>query len=120
MMIWLLAVLAVAAAVGPRSRVPLPVVLALAGTALGLVPGMPEMRLDPELILVAFLPPLLYADAFDTSWIDFQRWIRPIAMLATGLVAFTILVVGVTAHAFMPDLPWAACFVLGAIVSPTD
>ena len=119
-MIWLLAVLAVAAAVGPRLPVPMPVVLALAGAALAFVPEVPHLKLDPDLILIGFLPPLLYADAFDTSWIDFRRWLRPIVMLAVGLVAFTILVVGVTAHACLPDLPWPACFILGAVVSPTD
>ncbi len=72
------------------------------------------------MILAIFLPPLLYADAWDASWIDFRRWLRPILQLAIGLVAFTILVVGLVAHAAMPSLPWAACFLLGAIVSPTD
>src|SRR5207249_3868532 len=69
MMIWLLAVLAVATAIGPRLPVPMPVVLALAGAALAFVPEVPHLKLDPDLILIGFLPPLLYADAFDTSWI---------------------------------------------------
>jgi CPA1 family monovalent cation:H+ antiporter len=95
-------------------------VLALAGLAIAFVPGLPERPLDPELILFALLPPVLYADAFDTSWVDFRRWLRPILMLAIGLVAVTILAVGLVAKWMLPELPWAACFVLGAIVSPTD
>jgi CPA1 family monovalent cation:H+ antiporter len=71
-------------------------------------------------VLSVFLPPLLYADAWDASWVDFRRWLRSILQLSVGLVAFTILVVGVVAHAAMPGVPWAACFLLGAIVSPTD
>jgi monovalent cation/hydrogen antiporter len=119
-LIALLALIAAAGALASRFRLPLPVVLALAGILLAFVPGLPRARLDPELVLVLFLPPLLYADAFDTSWVDFRRWLRPIAMLAVGLVAWTILVVGLVARAMLPELPWPACFILGAIVSPTD
>ncbi len=119
-LIALLALIAGAGAVASRVRLPLPVVLALAGIALAFVPGLPRARLDPDLVLVLFLPPLLYADAFDTSWVDFRRWLRPIAMLAVGLVAATILVVELVAHALLPELPWPVCFILGAIVSPTD
>jgi Na+/H+ antiporter len=116
----MLAVLALGSVIAPRLRVPQPVLLALCGIGLVYVPGLKQRELDPDLILVLFLPPLLYADTFATSWVDFRRWIRPILMLAVGLVAATILAVGLTAHAFLPDLPWAVCFVLGAIVSPTD
>ncbi|MFN0243213.1 MAG: Na+/H+ antiporter [Planctomycetota bacterium] len=115
-----LAVIALVNLFGRRLRAPVPVLLALAGALLAFVPGLPHVELDPDLILVLFLPPLLYADAFDTSWIDFRRWLRPILLLAFGLVGFTILVVGLVAHACLPELPWPACFILGAIVSPTD
>jgi CPA1 family monovalent cation:H+ antiporter len=115
-----LAVIAIVHLFGQRSRVPVPVLLGLAGAVLAFVPGLPHVELDPDLILILFLPPLLYADAFDTSWVDFQRWLRPILLLAFGLVAFTILVVGLVAHVFLPQLPWPVCFILGAIVSPTD
>lgn len=115
-----LAVIAVVNLFGQRLRAPVPVLLALAGALLSFVPGLPRVELDPDLILVVFLPPLLYSDAFDTSWIDFRRWLRPILSLAFGLVAFTILVVGLVAHRFLPHLPWPVCFILGAIVSPTD
>lgn len=116
----LLAALALSAWAARRARLPQPVLLALLGLGLALAPGVPRTPLDPDLILVLFLPPILYADAFDTSWVDFRRWLRPILMLAVGLVGFTILVVGVVTHALLPELPWAACFLLGAIVSPTD
>lgn len=116
----LLAALAGVHLLAQRVSTPAPILLAIVGAAVALIPGLPRLRLDPDLILVLFLPPLLYADAFDTSWIDFRRWLRPILMLAVGLVLLTTLVVGLVAHAFMPSIPWAVCFVLGAIVSPTD
>ncbi|MSR62920.1 MAG: Na+/H+ antiporter [Planctomycetes bacterium] len=116
----LLAAIALTAIVAPRIRVPLPIALTGVGLALALVPGLPHQRLDPDLVLLGFLPPLLYADAFHTSWVDFRRWLRPILMLAIGLVAVTILTVGLAAHALFPALPWAACFTLGAVLSPTD
>src|SRR5262245_22324491 len=119
-LIVLLAAVALVAAVADRVRVPPPLLFIVAGLIVSLLPGIPEVHLDPELILLGFLPPLLYADAFETSWRDFRRWLRPILMLAIGLVAATILAVGLTAKRFFPDLPWAVCFVLGAIVSPTD
>lgn len=117
-LIVLLGALALATLVAPRLRISSPVLLAMVGVGVGLVPSM-RIPLDPDLVLVAFLPPLLYADAFQTSWTDFRRWMRPILMLAVGLVAATIVAVGFVAHWLLP-LPWAACFLLGAIVSPTD
>jgi len=119
-LIAVLAALAVATLAAPRLRVPPPLALALAGMALAFVPEVRSLAIDPGLILAGFLPPLLYADAFETSWRDFRRWLRPILMLAVGLVAATILTVGVVAHALLPGLPWSVCFVLGAVVSPTD
>jgi CPA1 family monovalent cation:H+ antiporter len=116
----LLAVVACVGAVAPRLRVPYPILLAAAGLLAAVVPGVPTLPLDPDLILLIFLPPLLYSDAFQSSWLDFRRWLRPIAMLAIGLVAATTLLVGLVAKACFPDLPWAACFILGAVVSPTD
>jgi CPA1 family monovalent cation:H+ antiporter len=105
--------------VAPRLRLPLPIAMTLAGLVLALV-GPDGPRVDPNLILLVFLPPLLYADAFHTSWYDFRRWLRPIMMLAVGLVAFTTLTVGLTARWLFPELPLVACFALGAILSPTD
>jgi len=119
-LIALLAVTALGHLLAPRLGAPAPVLLALAGALLGFIPGVPHVELDPDLILVLFLPPLLYSDAFNTSWVDFRRWFRPILSLAVGLVVLTIVVVGLLTHALLPGLPLAACFILGAIVSPTD
>lgn len=115
-----LVVIAGIAWAGRRLELSVPVALAVAGFLWSLVPGLSAPEIEPEVILAVFLPPLLYADAWEASWIDFRRWLRPILQLAIGLVAFTILAVGVAAKALMPELPWAACFLLGAIVSPTD
>jgi monovalent cation/hydrogen antiporter len=101
-------------------RVPYPILLVLGGLALGFMPGIPEVQLDPDLVLALFLPPLLYGSAFFTSLRDLRRELRPISLLAIGLVLLTTAGVGVTAHLLIPGLPWAAAFALGAIVSPTD
>jgi len=116
----LLSVLAAVHLISTRVTTPAPILLAIAGAAIALIPGLPHLRLDPDIILVLFLPPLLYADAFNTSWIDFRRWLRPIMALAVGLVALTTFTVGVVTHYLLPQVPWPVCFILGAIVSPTD
>ena len=102
-----------------RLRLPRAMALILGGIGLALSPT-PDMEMDPELVLVLFLPPLLMSSAWFTSWRDFRADIRIILQLAVGAVVFTTLVVGVVAHLVMPTLPWAACFALGAIVSPPD
>ncbi len=94
--------------------------LILGGAALAMIPGTPNLQLNPDLALVLFLPPLLIGDAFFTVWRDFRANLRIILQLAIGAVAFTTFVVGVVAHVVVPGLPWAACFALGAIVSPPD
>ena len=104
----------------PKLRIPYPILLVLGGLALGFAPGLPEIDLPPELVLVGVLPPLLYSAAFFTSLRDLRANVRPIGLLAVGLVLLTIVVVAVVAHTIVPGLPWAAAFVLGAVVSPTD
>jgi monovalent cation/hydrogen antiporter len=104
----------------PMARVPYPILMVLGGLVLSFVPGLPEFELPPELVLVAFLPPLLYSAAFFTSLRDLRANIYPISLLSIGLVAATTVGVAVVAHAVVDDLPWAAAFVLGAAVSPTD
>jgi Na+/H+ antiporter len=104
----------------PMTRIPYPILLVLGGLALSLVPGLPDFELPPEIVLIGFLPPLLYGAAFFTSLRDLRANLRPIGMLSIGLVAATTLVVGVVAHTVIEGLPWSAAFVLGAIVSPTD
>jgi Na+/H+ antiporter len=106
--------------VAPALRVPYPILLVLGGLALGLVPGMPEFELRPELVFFGVLPPLLYGAAFFTSLRHLRASARPIGALAVGLVVATTIGVAVVAHAFVDGLSWGSAFVLGAIVSPTD
>jgi CPA1 family monovalent cation:H+ antiporter len=94
--------------------------LLLGGGALAFLPGIPEISLDPELALVLFLPPLLMDGAYYTAFGRFRRHLPGILSLAIGAVLFTTLVVAVTVKWLVPGLPWAACFALGAIVSPPD
>src|SRR5438105_14367093 len=96
--------------------VPYPILLVIGGLLLGLIRGVPRVRLEPELVFLFFLPPLLYPAAFFTSWRDFHANLRPILPLAVGLVLFTTAAVGFLAHYFIQDLPLAAAFVLGSIV----
>ncbi len=99
---------------------PYPIALVIGGAALGFVPHLPQFPFDPDAILVLFLPPILYQAALLTSWRDFRANIRSIGLLAIGLVLVTTLAVGAVLKMVVPDLPWAAAFVLGAIVSPPD
>lgn len=99
---------------------PYPVILVVAGLAVSFVPGLPSIELNPNVVFFYFLPALLYPAALFTSWRDFRRNLRPILLLAIGLVLTTMLVVASVAHAFLPALPWAAALALGAIVSPPD
>jgi monovalent cation/hydrogen antiporter len=103
-----------------RIRVPYPLLLVIGGLLLAMIPGAPTVEMPPELVLVAFLPPLLYVAAFLTSLRDLRRNIRPIGLLSIGLVLTTTLVVAVVAHEAIHGLAWPAAFILGAIVSPTD
>jgi len=106
--------------VARRIGLPYPVLLVLSGLALSLIPFLPHVGFNPELALLIFLPPLLYPAALFTSWRDFRRNLRTIALLAFGLVLATTLSVAWVAHVLIPDLPWAAALILGAIVSPPD
>jgi CPA1 family monovalent cation:H+ antiporter len=96
-----------------------PILFVVGGLLLGLIPKLPKVRLDPELVFLFCLPPLLFPAALFTSWRDFRTNLRPISLLAVGLVLFTTVAVALLAHYFM-GLPLAAGFVLGAIVSPPD
>ncbi len=116
----LLGAVAAMLAVAPALRIPYPILLVLGGLALGLIPGMPTIELEPELIFFGVLPPLLYGAAFFTSLRDLRANVRPIGLLAIGLVVMTTVSVAVVAHALIDGLTWPSAFVLGAIVSPTD
>jgi CPA1 family monovalent cation:H+ antiporter len=98
---------------------PLPILLVLGGVVMGFIPGLPQISLPPDVILVAVLPPLLYSGAFFTSLRELRKNKRPISFLAFGLVGTTMAVVAVVAHEWL-GLSWAVAFTLGAIVSPTD
>ena len=104
----------------PVLRVPYPILLVLGGIGLGFLPGMPDIELPPDLVLVAVLPPLLYAGTFFTSLHELKVNLRPIGLLSVGLVVATTIAVATVAHATIDGLSWQTAFVLGAIVSPTD
>src|SRR5207248_2761141 len=99
--------------------VPYPILLVIGGLAFSLVPHLPTVALNPRHVFVLFLPPILYYAGMHTSWRDFKANLRPIVLLATGLVLFTTLAVAIAAH-WAAGMSWGAAFVLGAIVSPTD
>ena len=115
----LLVALGALLALAPALRLPVPVLLVGGGLVLGFVPGLPAIVLPPDIVLVAFLPPLLYSAAFFTSLRDLRANLRPISLLSVGLVGVTMTGVAAVAHAWL-GIPWAAAFALGAIVSPTD
>ncbi|RSK31118.1 Na+/H+ antiporter [Hymenobacter metallilatus] len=103
-----------------KLRISYPIFLVLAGLALSFVPGLPLLIIDPNLIFLIFLPPLLYQAAWDTSWQDFWRWKRPILLLAFGLVFFTATIVAYVTQAMIPGFTLALGFLLGGIISPPD
>lgn len=103
-----------------RIKIAYPIFLVIAGLAIGLIPGMPAIKLDPELIFLIFLPPLLYEAAWYTSWKDFWKWKRPIALLAFGLVFFTSMMVAFSSVHIIPGFTLALGFLLGGIISPPD
>src|SRR5713101_5825916 len=115
----LLVAIVVLATLATRLRVPYAILLVLGGLLLGFVPGLPSITLNPDLILVLFLPPLIYSSAWLTSWREFHANLLPILQLALGLVLVTTIVIAIVAHA-IAGLSWPVAFILGAVVSPTD
>lgn len=103
-----------------KLKVAYPVFLVIAGLLISFIPGVPVLHLDPEVIFLIFLPPLLYEAAWYTSWNDFWKWKRPIALLAFGLVFFTSSIVAYSSVALIPGFTLALGFLLGGIVSPPD
>ena len=103
-----------------RLGTPYPIVMVIGGLLLGLVPGIPKITLNPDLIFLVVLPPLLYAAAWATSWRDFQYNLVSIFLLAFGLVGFTVAGVAWVAPHVFPGFDWRLGFVLGAVVAPTD
>src|SRR5262245_46142571 len=107
-------------ALARRVLIPYPIFLVIGGLILGYMPGVPAVRLDPEIVFLIFLPPILWAAAYFTSLRDFLANLRPITLLAVGLVLATTATVAAIGHAIVPGLGWPAAFALGAIVSPPD
>jgi Na+/H+ antiporter len=103
-----------------RLSIPLPTLLVLGGLLVAFVPGLPRLTLAPDAIFLIFIPPLLFWAALTTSLRDLKRNLRSITLLAICLVLVTMVVVASVTHALLPAMPWAVCFVLGAIVSPPD
>src|SRR4051812_22899164 len=116
----LVAISVLGAALARRLGFVAPLVLLVAGLGLSYVPGFPDAHLEPELVLIGILPPLLYVAALQTSVPAFRRQIRPILLLAVGLVLVTAFAVGTVVHVLLPSVPYASCVALGAIVAPPD
>jgi CPA1 family monovalent cation:H+ antiporter len=115
-----LVVIAILFEIARRVGVPYPTLFVLGGLGLAFVPGLPHVALEPDLVLLVFLPPLLFSAAVETPLRDLRTNLAPIARLSFGLVIFTLLLVAVVAQAAIPSLGWPAAFALGAIVAPTD
>lgn len=120
LIISLLFVVSMLTMLSTKLRISYPILLVLAGLGIGFIPGVPSITLQPELVFVIFLPPLLYAAAWYTSWNDFWRLRRPVFMLAFGLVIFTATAVAFIANALIPGFTLPLGFLLGAIISPPD
>jgi CPA1 family monovalent cation:H+ antiporter len=116
----LLVAVAGLSALARRLSVPYPIMLVVGGALLGFVPGLPAVHLDPELVLVVFLPPLLYGESIFANFNDLRANLRALTLSTVGLVLVTMCAVAWAAHVLIPELGWAPAFVLGAIVSPTD
>ena len=116
----LLAAVTALAVAARRTGLPYPAVMVVGGLLIAFVPRLPRVDLSPDVFFTLFLPPLLYASAWDTSWREFRANLRPIGLLAFGFVGFTTVAVGWLAHAAVPGMTWPAALALGAIVSPPD
>src|SRR5215510_8016979 len=116
----LLAAVLVLATAARRVLIPYPIFLVLGGLVIGVLPRVPVVRLDPDIVFLIFLPPVLFSAAYFTSLRDFRANLRPITLLAVGLVLATTAVVAAVARFVMPGLSWPAAIALGAIVSPPD
>jgi len=107
-------------ALSERFEVPAPLTLVVVGVAASYVPGVPELRLEPEVVLLGLLPPLLYSAALNTSLVDFNANRRPILLLSVGLVAFTTVGVAAVIRLVIPEISWPLALAIGAVVAPPD
>lgn len=116
----LLAIMLGLSAIAERIKLPYPILLVVAGISVGFIPEMPKIELDPEVVFLLFLPPILYEAAFNISIIEFKRNMNTIMTLAFALVFMTAAGIAVLAHYLIPGMSWSLSFVLGAILSATD
>src|SRR5271156_6394450 len=116
----LLVFVAMFAGLARRLRVPYPILLVIAGLLVSFVPGMPRIGFNPDLVFVVFLPPLLYSAAWTLSWREIQRNFVSIAMLAVGLVLFTVVGLALASGPLLPGFDWRSGVLLGAVVAATD
>ncbi len=117
--LFMLAVLVAVAIAAKRLKVAPSILLVIAGVGMALIPGLPKVRLAPEVVLLVILPPLIYSAGVAMSWREFRFNLRPIALLAFGCVVFTTCAVAAAAH-YLLKFDWAVGFLLGAIVAPPD
>src|ERR1022692_4031296 len=108
------------AALARRLNFAAPILLVVAGLAVSYIPGMPEFRLSPTFVLLGVLPPLVYAAALESSYLNLRDSVRSLTLLSVGLVLFTAAVVAWAVRLAVPGLPLAAALTLGAILAPTD
>src|SRR5258708_17164542 len=118
--ILLLAIITALAEVADRVKIPYPILLVLVGIGISLVPGLPVITLDPDVVFLLFLPPVLYSAAWTTSWPTFKASALAISLLAIGCVLFTTTLITVVAHYFIPGFGCPESFVLCPILSPPD
>ena len=118
-LVLLLIVLAAVAFVSNKLRVPTSILMVITGVGLAFIPSLPAVEIEPEMILLLVLPPIIYSSSVAMSWREFRFNLRPIALLAIGCVVFTTVTVAAAMH-YLLGLPWEIGFVLGAIVSPPD
>jgi CPA1 family monovalent cation:H+ antiporter len=118
--IFILAIMIVLSALADKIKLPYPVLLIAAGIGIGFIPEIPYVELDPEVVFLIFLPPLLYDAAFNISFKDFRTHLNTIGTLAIGLVFITTTAIAVISHYIIPGMSWPLSFVLGAILSATD
>ncbi|WP_421939070.1 Na+/H+ antiporter [Pedobacter sp.] len=118
--IFILAIMIGLSAIADKIKLPYPILLIVAGISIGFIPGLPQVDINPEIIFLIFLPPLLYDAAFNISFKDFKTNLNTISTLAISLVFITACGIAVVAHYLIPDMSWPLSFVLGAILSATD
>src|SRR5690349_3293294 len=116
-LLFMLAELAAVAVAAKRLNVSPSILLVIAGIGMALIPGLPQVQLAPEVVLLVILPPLIYSAGVAMSWREFKFNLRPIALLAFGCVIFTTCAIAAAAHYFL-QFDWALGFLLGAIISP--